>query len=94
MDEDVKPFLVYEEWLHILIHLPSLAGQFSRIGQALSCFHKTDISVNEVLKRLNFGVELRPGPRPCSWRAWSGFICSRCQWHLLKHMVVLKRGCT
>ena len=43
----------YDGWLHAVIHLSSFSGMFRHIGAALSCFHKTEISVNEVLERLS-----------------------------------------
>ena len=43
----------YENWLHAIIHLPLLVGQFRHLASALDCFPKQDISVNEVFERLN-----------------------------------------
>ena len=43
----------YEQWLHAIIHLPLLVGQFRHLASALDCFPKQDISVNEIFERLH-----------------------------------------
>jgi len=43
----------YDQWLHAIIHLPLLTGQFRHLATVLGCFPKQDISVNEIFERLN-----------------------------------------
>ena len=39
--------------MHAIIHLPLLVGQFRHLTNALDCFPKQDISVNEIFERLD-----------------------------------------
>ena len=43
----------YEQWLHAIIRLPLLTQQFRHLAGVLSCFPKSDISVNEIFERIN-----------------------------------------